>query len=213
MSRLVIFGAAGRTGQVIVREALHAGHVVTAAVRDPEGFRAQFAEAAGERLSAVPADVRDPATVRAVLAGHDAVVSAIGPAGRSAHGLYSDAARSLVTAMTATGVRRLLTISSAGVRDDDPGFPLWYRAVAHTLLKELYGDMRRMETIIRDSPLDWTFVRPTRLTDTPSTGEYRVGEGVTPPHGRMIARADLARFIIRELEEGRWSRKAPTLAQ
>ncbi|WP_433187983.1 NAD(P)-dependent oxidoreductase [Actinoallomurus sp. CA-150999] len=213
MSRLIVFGAAGRTGEVIVREALHAGHTVTAAVRDPGRFSPELPVEAARRVSVARADVLDPDEARAALAGHDAVVSAIGPAGRSAHGLYSGAARSLVAAMTATGVRRLLTISSAGVRDDDPGFPLWYRAVAHTLLKELYGDMRRMETIIRESPLDWTFVRPTRLTDTPATEEYRVGEGVTPPRGRMIARTDLARFVVRELEERRWSRKAPTLAQ
>jgi putative NADH-flavin reductase len=213
MSRLIVFGAAGRTGEVIVREALHAGHAVTAAVRDPGRFSPELGVEAARRVSVARADVRDPDEVRAALAGHDAVVSAIGPTGRSAHGLYSGAARSLVAAMTATGVRRLLTISSPGVRDDDPGFPLWYRAVAHTMLKELYGDMRRMEAIIRESPLDWTFVRPTRLTDTPATGEYRVGEGITPPRGRMIARTDLARFIVGELEECRWSRKAPTLAQ
>ncbi|GAB3978995.1 hypothetical protein GCM10029978_073190 [Actinoallomurus acanthiterrae] len=80
MSRLIVFGAAGRTGEVIVREALHAGHDVTAAVRDPGRFSPESAVEATGRVSVTRADVRDPDQVRAVVAGHDAVVSAIGPA-------------------------------------------------------------------------------------------------------------------------------------
>lgn len=207
--KMIIFGAAGRAGRVIVTEALNAGHEVTAAVRDP----ATLSTADQEPFTVVRADVRDPGSVRAAVAGHDAVVSAIGPAGRHAHGLYSDGARAMVSAMQSTGVRRLIAITSSGVRRDDPNHALWYRVLARTLMNELYGDMRQMEALISESAVDWTFVRPTRLTDDPPTGTYRVEDGETPGGGWKIPVADLARFIVGELDDHRWSHAAPTLAQ
>lgn len=205
--KVIVFGAAGRAGRAIVTEALTAGHDVTAAVRDP----AKMSPA--DQLTVVRADVRDPDSVRAAIAGHDAVISAIGPAGRHAHGLYSDAARALVPAMQSTGVDRLIAITSSGVRRDDPNHALWYRCLARTLMNELYGDMRLMESIIGESAVDWTFVRPTRLTDDPPTATYRVQDGETPSGGWKVPVADVARFIIEELDRHRWSGAAPTLAQ
>ncbi|GHF64121.1 putative NADH-flavin reductase [Amycolatopsis bartoniae] len=203
MSRILVFGAAGRTGQVVVEEALRAGHEVTAAVRRPRDLPCEV----------VRADVLDVESVRAAAKGHDAVVSAIGPAGRKAAGLYSGAARTFTAALPEAGVSRLVVLSSAGVRHDDPAFALWYRVVARTLLNELYGDMREMESILRESTLDWTSVRPARITDDEPTGDYRVGDGATPAGGREIPRADLARFILGALDEPRWVRSAPTLAR
>ncbi|AFU04859.1 NAD(P)-dependent oxidoreductase [Nocardia brasiliensis] len=205
MSNVVVFGAAGRAGQHIVTEALSAGHTVTAAVRSPATLSGPF--------RVVRADVRDPDSVRAAVAGHDVVVSAIGPSGWHADGLYSAGARALVSAMRETDVHRLIAITSSGVRRDDPNHPLWYRLVAKTLMRELYGDMRLMETIIRDSGLDWTFVRPARLTDDPPTGTCRVQDGENPSGGWQLSLTDLARFIAAELDAPQWIRRTPTLAQ
>lgn len=214
MSQVVVFGANGRTGRLIVEEALRAGHDVTAAVRTPESFPplAERTPPCPGRLSVVRADVRDPASVQAAVTGHDAVISAIGPPGRLARGLYSDSARALLPAMERTGVTRVLILSSAGVRHDDPHLALWYRCVARTLMKELYDDMRLMESLFRASTVDWTFVRPTHIQDQAPTGGYRILDGATPKGGWKVSRIDLARFILRELDEHRWSRAAPTVA-
>ncbi|MGW3959139.1 NAD(P)-dependent oxidoreductase [Amycolatopsis sp. NPDC005003] len=209
MSALVVFGANGATGHVIVEEALHAGHAVTAAVRDPAAFRPVH----DAPLDVVRADIRDPDSVRAAVTGQDAVISAIGPAGRTAGGLYSSGARTLVSAMASAGVSRLLALSSSGARQDDPNHPLWYRAVARTLMGELYGDMRLMEDIVRESPLDWTFVRPARIVDEPPTGTYRVEDGVNPKGGTSIPRTDLARFVVQAIDDKHWSRRFPTIAR
>lgn len=213
MSALIVFGANGATGHVIVEEALRAGHSVTAAVRDPVAFRAVPAEIRGARLSVVRADVRDVDSVRAVVTGQDAVISAIGPAGGRADGLYSAGARALVSAMVECGVDRLVALSSSGVRQDDPNHPLWYRVVARTLLAELYGDMRRMEDIVRDSPIDWTFVRPARIVDEPPTGAYRALDGLNPRGGTSVSRVDLARFVVDAVYDEHWSRGRPTVAR
>jgi uncharacterized protein YbjT (DUF2867 family) len=208
MSRVIVFGAGGRSGRAVVEAALLAGHDVTAAVRDPAAFRPMGAGA--PRL--VRADVRDPGSVRAAVRDQDAVVSAVGPPGRRASGLYSAAARAFVEALPATGVPRLVALSSSGVRTDDPAHPLWYRVVARTLLRELYSDMRLMEAIVAASELDWTFVRPARIVDEPATGHFRIGAAANPPAGRSVSRADLAAFVVREIADRAWSRAHPTLA-
>ncbi|MET7280290.1 NAD(P)H-binding protein [Kribbella sp. NPDC005582] len=197
MSKVVVFGANGGTGRLIVEQARQAGHDVTAAVRRPTG--------PGE----IAADVRDAESVAAAVTGQDVVISAIGAPGRKSLNLYSDAARAFIAAMDHG---RLIVITSSGVRPDDPNFSLWYRVLAHTLVKELYADMRHGEEIIRESALDWTFVRPTRLLDTPAAESIRAENAQTPKGGWQIPRANVARFIVTELEDSRWSHQAPTLA-
>jgi len=203
---VMVLGAAGRTGRLIVAEALHAGHQVTAAVRNPASLPA------APRLRVERADVRDADSLRAVIKGQDAVVCAIGPSGRKANNLYSDCARATVSAMQANGVERLLAMTSVGVRHDDPHHSWWYRGLIRPIGADLYADMATMEQIVRDSDLDWTFVRPTYLQDREPTGSYRATDNCTPKGGWRITRTDVARFIVEELEAHRWSRQAPSLA-
>jgi putative NADH-flavin reductase len=139
---VVVLGAAGRTGRLIVAEAQRSGHHVTAAVRDPAGIPA----APGVRVER--ADVRDAESLRAVIEGHDAVVSAVGASGRQAGNLYSDGARAIVSAMQATEVKRLLAVTSVGVRHDDPHHAWWYRGLIRPVGADLYADMARMKQIV-----------------------------------------------------------------
>jgi putative NADH-flavin reductase len=203
---VVVLGAAGRTGRLIVAEALRNGHRVTAAVRNP----ASVPESPGLRVHR--ADVRDADSLCAAIKGHEAVVSAIGASGRRSNNLYSEGARATVSAMRTSGVHRLLAITSVGVRADDPHHAWWYRGLIRPIGADLYADMARMEHIVRDSGLDWTFVRPTYLQDRESRG-YRVTDDSTPEGGWRIARTDVARFIVEELDAHRWSRQAPSLAE
>jgi putative NADH-flavin reductase len=204
---VVVLGAAGRTGRLIIAEALNRGHRVTAAVRNP----ASIEPAPGLRVER--ADVRDANSLQAVIRDQDAVVCAIGASGRKAENLYSDGARAIVSAMRATGVKRLLAITSVGVRPDDPHHAWWYRALIRPIGADLYADMARMENIVRDSDLDWTFVRPTYLQDREPTGTCRATDNSTPEGGWRITRTDVARFIVDELTAHRWSRQSPSLAR
>ncbi|GLZ48916.1 hypothetical protein Acsp06_51010 [Actinomycetospora sp. NBRC 106375] len=110
-------------------------------------------------------------------------------------------------------VGRLIAITSAGVRDDDPELALWYRLLVRPLLRDIYSDMRLMEDTVRTSGLDWTLVRPVLLVDRDPTDTYRVRDDATPRRGRTITRTDLARFIVNEVDRPQWSRRTPTLAQ
>lgn len=146
---------------------------MTAALRSPEKLTERH-----ERLTVVRADALDAESVKAVVDGADAVLSGIGQAGR--HDPLrpaSTSARALVEAMTATGVRRLLVVSAAPLNRAGTGQSFLTRRLFGPLLwaalKELYSDLERMESVLRGSALDWTAVRPPRLTDKPGEGRCR----------------------------------------
>lgn len=93
----------------------------------------------------------------------------------------------------------------------DPNIGWLLKAILPRVLASQFADVRQMENVVRDSGLDWTLVRPTRLVNRPGTGRYRVSPDYPPPHGRSIARADVAHFIAAVLAENAWVHAAPAL--
>ncbi|MFE9820951.1 NAD(P)-dependent oxidoreductase [Streptomyces sp. NPDC005791] len=197
--RLTVFGATGAVGQEIVRQAMAAGHEVTAVVRDP----ARLPEGLGaEPHTVVP--LGDPAAVRAAVAGRHAVLSGLGARGRKAGDVAERLTRRVLEAMEAEGTRRLLVVSAAPVGPepaDDPLLDRTVRKVIGAVLKEVYADLTRMEAALAASAADWTSVRPPKLTNGPLTGTYRTVVGGTPRSGRSIARADVAHAMLTLIDE------------
>jgi len=208
--KLAVFGAAGGTGRHIVDSALQRGHHVTAVVRRPDAVP----DRTRPGLSVTRGDVRDAAGLPAAIAGHDAVISAIGIRRGKPDGLYSRGTAAIVDAMRLSDVSRLLCVSSSGVAPDDPGLPWWYRRLLIPLaLRELYQDMAAMEATVRDSGLAWTLVRASYLNDRAGQGALQVLDGRQPPGRWRLTRTDLADFIVDEAENDRWVHRTPTLAQ
>ncbi|MBL1291833.1 NAD(P)-dependent oxidoreductase [Streptomyces sp. NPDC057067] len=198
--RLTVFGATGAVGQEVVRQALAAGHEVTAVVRDParlpEGLR-------GAALHAV-VPLGDEPAVRGAVAGRDAVLSGLGARGRKAGDVTERLTLRVLEAMEAEGVRRLLVVSAAPVGPapaDDPLLDRVVRKVIGVVLKEVYADLTRMEAALAGSATDWTSVRPPKLTNGPLTGAYRTVVGGTPRSGRSLARADVAHAMLALIDE------------
>jgi putative NADH-flavin reductase len=139
----------------------------------------------------------DPSTFERAIAGKDAVISALGVTSRAPTTVYSEGIANILRAMRASGVRRLICISAGGL---DPG-PLWQRWIAKPLLwlafKNGYSDMARMEVEVRESGLDWTIIRPPRLTDDAQTGRYQIAINQHLSRGWKINRADLADYIVK----------------
>lgn len=209
--RVVVFGATGGTGQSVIQQALLAGHEVTAVARRPEAFRLDH-----ERLRVARGDVTHPASIEAVVVGADAVVSALGVGrSRSPTMLYSAGIASVIAAMRVVGVRRLLAVSAAGFAVD-ANDTLALRLVVKPLLKRVlrhpYADMGRMEEAIVRSDLDWTLIRPARLTDRPGSGRYRTAVGANVRGGWSLPRADLASFIVTHLDDPTTSRMTVAVA-
>ncbi|MCX5211614.1 SDR family oxidoreductase [Kitasatospora sp. NBC_00240] len=212
--RLALFGATGGTGAQLLKQALAAGHQVTAVVRDPARVTRPPGVAPGstgasngpdgpdgpDGLTLVRGDVLDPGAWTEALAGQDAVLSCLGSIDRRhPTTVYSQGTRNIVGAMRAAGVGRLLCLSSAGL-EIAPGTPLPQRLVTRLVVQRLYrhgyADMARMEALVRESDLAWTIVRPPMLTDGPLGGRYRTAVNGPLADGRSLSRADLADYLL-----------------
>ncbi|MEU9044861.1 MULTISPECIES: NAD(P)H-binding protein [unclassified Kitasatospora] len=193
--KLAVLGATGGVGRHLVAHALADGHHVTAAVRDPGRLTVHH-----DRLTVVRADSLDPASLKPVIEGADAVLSGMGQAGRSDPlKPASTSARAAATAMAAVGVRRLLVVSAAPLNRAGTGQAFatakLFGPLLWAVLKDVYTDLEAMERVLRDSGLDWTAVRPPRLTDKPGLGRYRHAVEAGPA-GNSMPRADVARAML-----------------
>jgi putative NADH-flavin reductase len=209
---IVIFGATGVTGRYLVEQALGQGYDVTAFARNPAVVTTQHV-----RLSIVRGDVFDPATVQEAVANQDAVLCTIGGHDRlrvalSGHprepGLCTIGTRNILDAMKTCGVSRLICLSAWGIGDSKGRVPVIFRNVIFPLLmKEEYEDKEAQEQLIQQSNLDWTIVRPSRLTNGPHTGSYRMKSSLEFSLQSSISRADVADGMLRQLTDSTFRQK------
>jgi len=205
--KLVVFGASGRTGHLVVAQALTRGVEVTAFVRR----RHRLAPRLG--LEIIEGDVADAAAVAAAIAGRDVVISALGVTTP----LKSDPVvvagiDHIVRAMEAGTSRRLVYLSFIGVAASRAAAGPLIRYVARLPLRHEIADHELKERRIETSALDWTIVRAPKLTDGPPTGAYRFGESITATSlFPRLSRADVAAFLVGEALDARYPRAAVRL--
>ncbi|GAA2392401.1 SDR family oxidoreductase [Streptomyces glaucosporus] len=203
--RLTVLGATGGTGRQLVRQALDAGHRVTAVVRDPA--RLAVGPGPSGSLEVVTADVTDAKALRPAVEGRDAVLSALGAGGNKqarAFPVASRGTRAALGAMESCGVRRLVVVSAAPVGPAPEGDSLSGRlahAVLRRALSAVYADLAAMEEALRNSSAEWTVLRPPQLVDKPLTGRYERVPGGAVPRRHRIARADLAHAMLAALDD------------
>jgi putative NADH-flavin reductase len=191
--KLFILGATGGIGRYLLQEGLERGHQVTAYVRSPQKIGSKH-----ERLRVGEGDVFNADQLAQAMAGHDVVLSAFGPSTIRASTLRREFGRTLAAAMRKSGVRRAQVVSAAFLFR---GLGLFARFLKATLFRQMMPDMAGMEAEVCQSHLDWTIVRPPRLTDGPARHAYRGANGKLPPGGFLISRADVAHFMIGEAEK------------
>ena len=208
--KVLIFGASGRTGRELVRQAIAAGHDVTAFVRNPAAFTA------ADRLHVATGDVHDPAAVNIAMIEQQAVLSALGGT-LSDEDLLPRSMENILAAMKRHNVRRLVVLGAAGAVESTlkrmPALSrTLFRSIIGTLLKKPFKSQRAMQQLIRASDTDWTIVQPPRLLNQPATGKIRVDGDALPEKGSRISRADLAAFMVAQLESSEWVRREPCIA-
>jgi putative NADH-flavin reductase len=206
--RLTIFAATGGIGRQVLEQAVAAGHDVTAVVRNPAKL--------SREVRSVTSDLAAPdsTALASAVKGTDAVLSGLGPRSASEAGIAWQGTRAIVEAMKATSVRRIIVVSAAPIgtvpspgrpsppkRDPGDGFFMrnLFSPLIRAALRKHYADLALMEDVLRDSGLDWTVVRPPRLTDKPATGSYRIAYGQNLRRGFFISRADVAHLMLRVL--------------
>ena len=208
--KLTIVAATGGVGRQLLEQAVAAGHDVTAVARNPAKLTRQVRTVTADLAAA------DPAALEPAVAGADAVLSGLGPHSNADAGIAAPGTRSIVAAMQATGVRRIVAVSAAPVGTvaspgnpnpprHDPGDGFFMRhlfsRIAAARFGKVYDDLALMEDVLHDSGLDWTVLRPPQLTDKPLTGTYRTAVGQNLRGGLSVPRADLAHLMLAALSQ------------
>lgn len=206
---LALFGATGRTGRHLLQQALERGYNVRVLARDPGKLAVQ-----SERLVVVRGNLKDAACVEEVITGADAVLSVLGPTSNEPTFEISRGTADIMSTMKRQGVKRLIISAGAGV--GDPGdTPKLFNKLINVALKatarNVYEDMLKTVDQVRGSGLEWTVVRVPRLTDGPKSGQVRVGM-VGKGTGATLSRADMAEFMLKQVNDNRHLRQAPVIS-
>ena len=204
MKRIFILGATGRTGVELIDLALGRGHDVTAFVRSPTKITRR-----DSRLTVVKGDPRSVDELSAALAGHEVVLSALGPTPREAITTHSrllqECAASALAAIARTGVGRFLVVSSALLFPIGGVLPALFRALIRNHLR----DLTAMEGMVESSAVDWTIARPPRLVHG-GDDAYRAQTGALPPGtslNAVLSWRGVAAFLLDAAESGRYRRE------
>lgn len=204
--KLTIVAATGGIGRQLLGQAIAAGHDVTAVVRNPSALSTSVRSVAVDLLHA------DPAALASAIDGADVMLSGLGARTSADTGVATKGTTAIVGAMELAGVRRIVVVSAAPIGTvpsparptppkHDPGDGFFMRHLgapfARTMFGKHYADLARMEDLLRDGSLDWTIVRPPRLTNKPRTGTYRTALDRNVRGGVTISRADVADYMLR----------------
>jgi len=212
MANVLIIGASRGIGREAVKAALRQGHSVRAFVRSIDRIGIE-----DPNLEKVAGDALDEGDVRAALDGVDVVVQALGVAAGPDMilrpvSLFSEATRVFLPAMEEAGVRRLICVTGFGAGDSKDRIGCLQRIPFTLVLGRAYDDKDVQEELIRASDLDWVIARPVVLIKGPRTGRYRVSEEPRQWRNGLISRADVADFVIGQVEDDRYLGKTPVLA-
>jgi putative NADH-flavin reductase len=185
--------------------------VVAALARNPD------AVVRAEGVIPVRGDVLAAETWAARAEGCDAIIFALGSgAGGGATKVFSAGVRSAISVMASAQVRKIVAISAVPVRSAGPVGATGRHlsdGVLYRFFGETYADMKRMEEELATSGLDWTVVRPPRLTNGRGRGGYRWAIGEKLPRAGRISRADLALALLDATQRRDWARSIVTVAQ
>jgi putative NADH-flavin reductase len=206
--KIIVFGATGGTGRLIVTQALAKGHTVTAFARDPEGLPAD------PHLRVIKGDVFDFAAVVDAMHGHRAVLSALGARSTKKSDVLDRAIPHILEGMRQEYVTRLIVLGAAGLHPDWSKYQNALTAMGvwiarKTALKYPFIDQAAQERLLAASDVDYTIVRAPRLMDGPFTGNYHVLPDALPTGALRINRADVADFMLQQLTDPRFHRQGP----
>jgi uncharacterized protein YbjT (DUF2867 family) len=189
--KLVVLGATGATGRLVVEQALAADHTVTALVRSPEKLATSH-----PNLRVVTGSATNPESVALALEGADAVISTLGGGGS----VIADSTQAIVAAARQTGVRRVVVLSSWLVERDRMNPVL--KLASGVAMGGLIKDKSAGEKLLRQSDLDWTIVYASTLGDGPATGATVLAERANWSMSQKISRADVATWLVQAATSG-----------
>jgi len=214
---VLILGATGPCGTLLVKEALGASHTVVIFARSPEKLSEEIRN--DTRVTILKGELDDESALSAAVENVDAVLSALGP--KLSHGTYprgeplTRAYSLIIKVMAVHSVKRLIALGTPSMTDPHDKQSLKWTLIVggiKTLAPTVYSDIVGIGNIIRTEgdALDWTIVRVPFLTDSNSRDVVAgyVGDGKT---GTTLSRVGFATFVLQELAKNEWVKKAPLI--
>ncbi|WP_213773076.1 NAD(P)-binding oxidoreductase [Bradyrhizobium sp. dw_78] len=202
--KVAVLGATGRTGGLVVEQALKRGHRVVAYVRRAGALRAS------EGLEIVVGELSDSERLQSAISDVDAVICCLGTHRRKPVDLMQTNLPLIVEAMKRTGRTRLILLSAYGVGEMARTASLAARIIYKTVVGSVFRDKERSEVGLPKSGLDWTGVYPVMLTDGPliEAVEVRSTDGVKKVKGLpKVSRANVAKVLLDAAEDSRTIRQ------
>jgi putative NADH-flavin reductase len=210
MMKIAVFGASGRTGIPLLQQALAQGYEVVALVRNPAKLTLKHAN-----LTVIQGDAMNAQDVERTIEGTQAVISALGHTKGTPNDMQTIATQHIIVAMKKHHLKRFISLTGAGVSapQDQPKFVNHIIKFALQVLSaKVLKDAEQHAQVIANSDLDWTIVRGPMLTEGAHTGKYRVGwVGVNT--SAKISRADLAEFMLKQLNDNTFYKQMPMVSE
>lgn len=203
--KIVLLGATGKTGRELLKQALDAGHHVTALVRNPHRLASEH-----DNLRIVIGDATDKEAVRSAMKGNDVLISAIGSANTS---LITKSTEAILLASLGEPIERIVMLSSFAAKRAQ--LKLAAKLLTGLIMKDIIRDKQNGETLLRRGHTSWTVVYAARLTDeVDSKRKVRV----LPLEEKIglknaIARKDVSRWILDELDKKSYINKDVLISQ
>jgi len=200
--RIVIFGATGETGKQLVEQALATGNEVVVYARNPSKLNVSH-----EHLTVIQGELSDAALIETAVKDTGAVLSALGPRGGSKNKPLTQGIQNIIAAMKKQGISRLIVTSTLSAKDpkDKPDFKT--KALVNlvkTTMHAAYEDIVGSAETVRVSDLEWTIVRLAALNNKPKSEKVKVGYVGTGEVGMSISRADIADFMLKQIEDTKY---------
>ena len=207
--RVLIIGASKGIGLETTRQALDTGHHVRAFARSAAGITVS-----DPKLEKISGDALKSHDVEAALTGMDVVIQTLGVGPRDLFRpvtLFSEATRVLIAAMQTHGVERLISVTGFGAGDSRASISCLQRVPFKLVLGRAYQDKSIQERMIKESGLEWTIARPGVLTGGQRTRNFKILADPLKWRNGMISRADVADFLVQQIEDRTYVRQAPVL--
>lgn len=207
--KLIIFGATGGTGRQVVQQALEQGHTVTAFARNPLKLNIEH-----NNLRILTGDVMNLDSVEKAVQGQDAVVCVLGAGQNMTSKIRSQGTEQIIKAMEKANIQRLICQSTLGAGDSWENLNFFWKYIMFGfLLRKPFADHQKQEAYVKQSHLDWTIIRPGAFVEGERTGHYRHGfPGNDKTSQLKISRADIADFILKQLEDNSYLHQTPALS-
>lgn len=206
--RIAVFGATGKAGGAIAREALARGHQVRALVRTPSKLDLRHPE-----LEVILGGFEDADAVRRTLEGADAAVTSIGITSKARPTLLVDSVTAIRAGMQNAGIRRLVVVQGAHLPfPGDPRNPglLTLKAILGVVMRPLVRDGHRLVTLLMDDDCEWTVIRMPMLKVAPATSDVKVGRLHVSPL-KHVTTGDVAQLALRCLAAGSYLQEMPMI--